>query len=82
MPVHGSPAPDRLEDRQYVVLLLCLLINRDGHIVHGDAGAPETDGPTEEVWVHFHGPGGLLGAVQQWLAARPGAITTAADVDV
>jgi hypothetical protein len=33
--------PERLSDRQYVVLLLRLLVDAEGHIVYGDAGGPE-----------------------------------------
>jgi hypothetical protein len=62
--------PERLSDRQYVVLLLRLLVDVEGHIVHGDAGVPEEHGTNVEWWVHFHGPDNLLGAVQAWLAAR------------
>ena len=65
-----DPGPERLSDRQYVVLLLRLLVDAEGHIVYGDAGGPEEHDPTLERWVHFHGPDNLLGAVQAWLAAR------------
>jgi hypothetical protein len=62
--------PERLCDRQYVVLLLRLLVDAEGHIVYGDAGGPEEHDPTLERWVHFRGPNGLLKAVRAWLAAR------------
>jgi hypothetical protein len=62
--------PERLSDRHYVVLLLRLLIDAEGHIVHGDAGGPEERDLTPERWVHFHGPDGLLEAVRAWLVAR------------
>jgi hypothetical protein len=62
--------PERLSDRQHVVLLLRLLVDAEGHIVHGDAGGPEEHATNVERWVHFHGPDNLLGAVQAWLAAR------------
>jgi hypothetical protein len=75
---HGSPlvlgtvtmAVEKLSDKQYVVLLLRLLVDADGKIVYGDAGGPEEHNPEGERWVHFHGPAGLLGAVEEWLAAR------------
>ena len=65
------PPVERLSDRQYVVLLLRLLLDGEGRIVYGDAGRPDEDAPTQERWVHFRGPDGLLGAVQEWLAGRP-----------
>jgi hypothetical protein len=65
-----DPGPDLLGDRQYVVLLLRLLIDAEGHIVYGDAGGPEEHDPTVERWVHFRGPDGLLEAVRAWLVAR------------
>jgi len=77
-----APVPDsaaeteRLSDRQYVVLLLRLLINADGDIVYGDAGGPEEHDPTVERWVHFRGPDGLLDAVRRWLVTRTGAADT------
>jgi hypothetical protein len=63
-----DPGSERLSDRQYVVLLLRLLVDADGHIVYGDAGGPEEHDPEVERWVHFRGPDGLLDAVQTWLA--------------
>jgi hypothetical protein len=64
------PPVERLSDREYVVLLLRLLLDRDGRIVYGDAGGPDVEDPRRERWVHFSGPDGLLGAVQQWLSRR------------
>lgn len=81
VPAHGSAVPERLEDRRYVVLLLRLLVDRDGLIVHGEAGGPEAHDSTVERWVHFHGPGGLLEAVHGWLAARPDNPDTTAGID-
>jgi len=66
----SASVPERLSDRQCVVLLLRLLIDADGNIVYGDAGGPEAHDPTVERWVHFRGSHGLLDAVQAWLAAR------------
>jgi hypothetical protein len=68
--VTNFPPVERLSDRQYEVLLLRLLVDRDGQIVYGDAGGPEENDPTQERWVHFRGPTGLLGAVQEWLSGR------------
>ena len=64
----SCPPVERLSDRQYVVLLLRLLVDRQGQIVYGDAGGPTEADPTDEEWVHFRGPAGLLDAVQQWLS--------------
>src|SRR5260370_23568324 len=69
-----NQALGELEDRQDVVLLLRLLIDRRHQIIHGDAGGPDDQDPNRERWIHFHGPSGLLGAVQAWLA-------TAVDAD-
>ena len=66
-----DPGPERHSDRQYVVLLLRLLIDTEGHIVYGDAGGPEEHDPRVERWVHFRGPDRLLEAVRAWLAGRP-----------
>jgi hypothetical protein len=63
-----TPSHDRLADQQYVVLLLRLLVDRRRQIVHGDAGGPDELDPKIERWIHFHGPTGLLVAVQTWLA--------------
>lgn len=63
-----APSDDRLADQQYVVLLLRVLVDGRRQIVHGDAGGPDEHDPKIERWIHFHGPTGLLGAVQTWLA--------------
>jgi hypothetical protein len=63
---------EKLSDKQYVVLLLRLLVDADGQIVSGDAGGPGEQNPDIERWVRFRGPDGLLGAVQEWLATRAG----------
>jgi len=62
-----DPRPELLSDRQYVVVLLRLLVDAEGHIVYGDAGGPEEHDSTVERWVHFRGPDGLLEAVRTWL---------------
>jgi hypothetical protein len=68
----SDPSSERLSDRQYVVLLIRALVDRDDQLLSGEVGGPEEDdGP--ERWVRFREPGGLLGAVQAWLAGRRGA---------
>ena len=62
--------PERLSDRQYVVLFLRLLVDAEGHIVYDDAGGPEEHDSTLERWVHLRGSDGLVEAVRVWLAAR------------
>ena len=68
----SPPLVERLSDRQYVVLLLRLLVDRQGQIVYGDAGGPTEGEPAREEWVHFRGPEGLLAAVLQWVASYGG----------
>jgi hypothetical protein len=65
-----NPPAERLQDRQYLILLLRLLVDRQGQIVQGEIGGVEDD---EDVtrWVRFRGPDGLLGAVQACVAAGP-----------
>ena len=65
---------DRLEDQQYVTLVLRLLVDRRHQIIHGDAGGPVERDPNTERWVHFHGPNALLGAVRTWLATGDEAV--------
>jgi hypothetical protein len=64
--VNVSP-PERLSDQHYVVLLLRLLVDRQGQVVQGEVGSIEDD-QTDERWVRFRGADGLLGAVQAVLA--------------
>lgn len=73
--------PDRLADQQDVVLLLRLLIDRQHQIIHGDDGGPQEQDPNRERWIHFHGPSGLLGAVQAWLAIGTDAAVPPESVD-
>jgi hypothetical protein len=47
-------ADERLTDQRFVVLLR-LLVHRDGHIVHGDAKGPDMHDPRTERRVHFAG---------------------------
>jgi hypothetical protein len=72
VPVGSRPTPgEHLTDQRYVVLLLRLLVDRDGRIVHGDAGGTDKYDSGMQRWVHFHGPDGLAGAVQAWLEEGP-----------
>jgi len=70
--VTSPPSVERLSDRQYVVLLLRLLVDREGEIMYGDAGGPTETEPAAEDWIHFRGPEGLLDAVLRWLDRHPG----------
>jgi hypothetical protein len=65
------PRSERLEDQQYVILLLRLLVDRQGQVVQGEVGSVE-DAPDVEHWVRFRGLGGLAGAVHAALAGGPG----------
>lgn len=64
------PPAERLGDRQYVVLLLRVLVDREDRLLSGEVGGPDEDGGAER-WVRFREPAGLAGAVQAWLAGRP-----------
>lgn len=64
------PPVERLSDRQYVVLLIHALVDRDNHLLSGQVGGPDEDGESER-WVRFREPNGLVQAVQTWLAGRP-----------
>lgn len=64
---------ERLGDhRQYVILILRLLVDRDGQVVQGEVGGIKDRHDTER-WVRFRGAERLLGAIHDWLAARPAA---------
>jgi hypothetical protein len=65
-----NPASERLQDRQDAVLLLRLVVDRQGQVVQGEVGLIEDDQDAER-WVRFRGAGGLLGAVQACLARSP-----------
>jgi hypothetical protein len=66
-----SPPPvERLSDRQYVVLLIRGLVDRENQLLSGEVGGPDEIGGREH-WVRFREPGGLLSAVQTWLSRRP-----------
>jgi hypothetical protein len=65
-----TPPVERLSDRQYVVLLIRALVDeRHDHLLSGEVGGPDEDGP--ERWVRFREPGDLPAAVDRWLAGRP-----------
>jgi hypothetical protein len=67
---HIQPG-ERLQDRQYIILLLRLLVDRQGEqIVQGEVGSV-TDDQDVAHWVRFHGADGLLGAVQACVASGP-----------
>ena len=68
----GSPGVERLSENRYIVLLLRLMIDSQGQVVHGDVGAFEEE-EEKEHWIHFHGPDGLIEAVRVWLAAADAA---------
>jgi len=66
-----TPSPaERLSDRQYVVLLVRALVDRDFNLLSGQVGGPDQFGGPER-WVSFGDPDGLGQAVQEWLARRP-----------
>jgi Na+-translocating ferredoxin:NAD+ oxidoreductase RnfG subunit len=61
-------AGERLQDRQDVILLLRLLVDRQGRVIQGEVGSVEDDQDVAR-WVRFRGPDGLLGAVQACVAS-------------
>jgi hypothetical protein len=63
------PPEEKLSDRQYVVLVLRLLVDARGSIVYGDVGGPVAAEPAEERWVHFKDRSELLEAVERWLSS-------------
>jgi hypothetical protein len=68
LPMSSPPGVERLNDSRYVVVLVRMLLDPQGRLVHGDVGGvPDEEG--NERWIHFHGVDGLLPAVQAWLAA-------------
>ena len=69
------PGVERLSDSRYVVLILRLLVDKDGRLVHGEVGGPngEEEAQTER-WVRFRGAEGLLGAVQAYLSHGTGGV--------
>ena len=65
-----SSAIERLSDSQYVVLILRLLVDKHGQIVHGEVGGAE--GQHDERWVRFRGAEGLLDAIRSRLSPGGG----------
>ncbi len=63
------PPPERLEDRHYVTLLLRLLVDSEGAVVHGEVMRVMD---SNEHSVRFRGNDGLLEAVQAYLASEAG----------
>ena len=63
----APPGVEQLSDSRYVVLILRLLVDKQGRVVHGEVGGAERE--EEERWVRFRGADGLLGAVQAWLSS-------------
>jgi hypothetical protein len=55
--------PERLSSKQYLVLVLRLLVDLEGQVVQGEVGTVEDDQDIEH-WVRFRGLDGLTGAVQ------------------
>jgi hypothetical protein len=68
-PVNQSADLEHLQDREYVVLLMRALVDRQNQLVSGEVGGPDEYGGPER-WVRFRDPSGLAGAVQIWLAGR------------
>lgn len=62
-----STGVERLSDSHYAVLILRLLVDKEGQIVHGEVGGTESE--CEERWVRFRGADGLLAAVQARLSS-------------
>jgi len=60
--------PERLADKHDVTLILRLVVDAQGHLIHGEVGGLE-DAPEFQHWVRFRGADGLLGAVQTWLTS-------------
>jgi hypothetical protein len=63
-------AGERLQDRQYIILLLRLLVDRQGQIIQGEISSVEDDQDVAH-WLRFRGPDGLLSAVQAFMASGP-----------
>ena len=63
------PQIERLSDREYVVLLIRALVDRDNQLLSGEVGGPDAFGGPER-WVRFREPGDLAAAVQTWLSGH------------
>jgi hypothetical protein len=63
------PSVERLSDRQYVVLLIRALVDREDCLLSGEVGGPDEYGGPER-WERFREPSALGQAVQRWLDGR------------
>jgi hypothetical protein len=61
----------QLREQEHIVLIMRLVVDQDGHVVHGEVGGTSLE-PEGERWVAFRGPDDLLRAVQTWLVAERG----------
>lgn len=60
----GTPPTDeRLAEMQYITLILRLLLDPAGNLVHGEVGAVER----EMDWIRFTGSDGLQAAIDAWI---------------
>jgi hypothetical protein len=57
------PTNERLAEMQYITLVLRLLLDPAGNLVHGEVGAVEG----EMDWIRFTGSDGLQVAIDAWL---------------
>ena len=57
-----SPAESHLVDRHYVSVVLRLVLDQNGHMIHGELVGDATTGP-----IRFSGWRGLTRALQAWL---------------
>lgn len=63
----GTPPTDeRLAEMQYITLILRLLLDPAGNLVHGEVGAVER----EMDWIRFTGSDGLQAAIDAWIRRR------------
>jgi hypothetical protein len=58
------PTNERLAEMHYITLVLRLLLDPAGELVHGEVGAVEG----EVHWIRFTGSDGLQAAIDAWLA--------------
>jgi hypothetical protein len=58
-----APMNERLAEMQYITLVLRLLLDPAGNLVHGEVGAVEG----EMHWIRFTGSEGLQAAIDAWL---------------
>jgi len=65
--VSASGQKERLKDRQHVIVLLRLLVNREGQVLQGEVRSVE-DRQELRGGVRFRGPEGLVAAVRRLVA--------------